>query len=159
YQLIDNNRALFLPLKDEQAIEIALFLVLVCVVNGNKYDARAWLCQMIKLLGLTVRTHGPYPCVFTNYRDLVAHPRERSDGFRREATPGSILIPLLASFLSALDEREALEQLVVLREKELEHCTLQLWLPDKSSEEGFYVGKHDHGVALCNLPLSATGSE
>ena len=34
YQLINNNRALFLPLQDQQAIEIALFLVLVGSSRG-----------------------------------------------------------------------------------------------------------------------------
>ena len=32
-------------------------------------------------------------------------------------------------------------------------------MPDKSSEDGIYLGTHDHGVALCDLPLSATGNE
>jgi hypothetical protein len=159
YQLIDNNRALFLPLQDQQAIEIALFLILVEAVNGNRNDARAWLHEMVGRLAFTVQTHGRYPCVFTEYRDLVAHPRGRTDDYRKEATSGSILIPLLASFLSALEDHEALKQLVDLQAGELQHCTLQLWMPDKSSEEGIYVGTHDHGVALCDLPLSGTGSE
>jgi hypothetical protein len=139
YQLIDNNRALFLPLQDQQAIEISLFLVLVGTLNGNQNDARAWLHEMAEHLALTVRTHGRYPCVFTEYRDLVAHPRERSDAYRKEATSGSILIPLLAAFLSALNDRDALETLVALKKDELQHCTLQLWIPDKSSEERFYL--------------------
>jgi hypothetical protein len=61
--------------------------------------------------------------------------------------------------LSALNDRDALETLVALKKDELQHCTLQLWIPDKSSEEGFYLGTHDHGVALCDLPLSAIGGE
>ena len=153
YKLIDNNRALFLPLQDQQAIEIALFLVLVGELNGNKNDARAWLHEMAERLALTVRTHGQYPCVFTEYRDLVAHPRERADDYRKEATSGSILIPLLAAFLSALNDHEALERLADLKAKELQHCALQLWMPDKSSEDGIYLGTHDHGVALCDLPI------
>ncbi len=158
-QLIDNNQALFLPLQDQQAIEIAIFLILVGAVNGDKNDARAWLHGMVGRLALTVRTHGRYPCVFAEYRDLVAHPLERTDEYRKEATPGSILIPLLAAFLSALKDHEALAQLVDLKAKELQHCTLQLWMPDKSSEDGIYLGAADHGVALCDLPLSATGNE
>jgi hypothetical protein len=122
YQLIDNNRALFLPLQDQQAIEIALFLVLVGALNGNRNDASAWLHEMVERLALTVRTHGHYPCVFTEYRDLVAHPRERTDDHRKEATSGSILIPLLASFLSALKDHEALKRLLDLTAGELEHC-------------------------------------
>lgn len=159
YQLIANNRALFLPLQDQQAIEIALFLVLVGTLNGSRDDARAWLHEMVGRLALTVRTHGRYPCVFTEYRDLVAHPRQQTDDYRKEATPGSILIPLLAAFLSALNDRAALEQLVESKTKELSHCTIQLWMPDKPSEDGIYIGAHDHGVALCDLPLSATGDE
>lgn len=159
YQLINNNRALFLPLQDQQAIEIALFLVLIGALGGNRNDARAWLHEMVERLSLMVRTHGRYPCVFTEYRDLVAHPREQTDEYRKEATSGSILIPLLAAFLSVLKGHEALEQLVNLKIAELQHCTLQLWMPDKSSEDGIYVGDHDHGMALCDLPLTATGNE
>jgi hypothetical protein len=85
--------------------------------------------------------------------------RAGTDDYRKEATPGSILIPLLAAFLSALKNNEALEQLVKLKAEELQHCTLQLWMPDKSSEEGIYIGTSDHGVALCDLPLSASGDE
>ena len=129
------------------------------MVNGSPHDARAWLHEMVGRLVFTVRTHGLYPCVFTEYRDLVAHPRERTDDYRKEATSGSILIPLLAAFLSALNDQEALQQLVDLKAKELQHCTLQLWMPDKSSEDSIYLGINDHGVALCDLPLSATSNE
>jgi hypothetical protein len=159
YQLINNNRALFLPLQDQQAIEIALFLVLVGTLKGSWNDARAWLDEMAGRLVFSVRTHGRYPCVFTEYRDLVGHPRERTDDYRKEATSGSILVPLLAAFLSAFGNHEALGQLAELKAKELAHCTLQQWMPDKSSEDSIYIGGTGHGVALCDLPLSATGNE
>jgi hypothetical protein len=159
YRLIDNNRALFLPLQDQQAIEIALFLVLVGVLDGSKEDARNWLQEMTERLALTVQTHGRYPCVFSEYRELVAHPRERTEEYRREATAGSILIPLLTAFLSAFGDARSLETLTKLKSKELAHCTLQLWIPDSSSEEGLYIGTHDHGVALADLPLSASGTD
>jgi hypothetical protein len=66
YQLIDNNRALFLPMQDQQAIEIALFLVLVGALNGNRNDASAWLHEMVERLALTVRTHGHYQLIKRN---------------------------------------------------------------------------------------------
>ena len=136
-----------------------LFLLLVSAVNGSRPDANAWLYEMVERLALTVRTHGRYPCVFGDYRDLVAHPRERTDDYRREATPGSILIPVLAAFLVALGNQDALKQLIELKANELQHCTLQLWTPDKSSEEAIYLSASDHGVAICDLPLSLTGKE
>lgn len=159
YQLIDNNRVLFLPLQDQQAIEIALFLVFIGVLNGSNQDIRTWLQEMTERLAFTVQTHGHYPCVFSEYRELVAHPRDQTDEYRKEATSGSILIPLLAAFLSALGDTKSLETLVALKAKELEHCTLQLWMPDSTSEEGLYIGTRDHGVALTDLPLSASGSD
>lgn len=159
YRLVENNRALFLPLQDQQAIEIALFLILAGTVGSDRGDACAWLHQIVGRLAFTVKTHGLYPCVFTEYRDLVAHPRERTDDYRKQATSGSILIPLLAAFHSAFNDHEALEQLVNLKAEELEHCTLQLWMPDGSTENGIYLGAHHHGVALCELPLSKTGTE
>jgi hypothetical protein len=159
YQLIANNPALFLPLQDQQAIEVALFLILIGTLNGSKEDVRSWLHEMAGRFALTVQTQGRYPCVFTDYRDLIAHPRERTEDYRKEATAGSILIPLLAAFLSALSDSKALANLVKIKANELQHCTLQLWIPDESTEEGIYLGTHDHGVALCDLPLTATGTE
>ncbi len=154
YQLIDNNSALFLPIQDQQAIEVALFLILGSALGGDKHDTNTWLHEMVGRLAFTVHTHGRYPCVFTEYRDLLAHPREQTEEYRKEATSGSILIPLLAAFLAALNNHEALKQLVDLKAEELQHCTLQLWMPDKSSEDAIYVGGLNHGMALGDLPLT-----
>lgn len=159
FQLINNNRALFLPLQDQAAIEIGLFLVLLGIAVSNTEDLRAWLHEMTERLVLTVQTHGKYPCVFTEYHQLVDHPRERTEEYRQEATAGSILIPLLAAFLSALGQSEELESLVQLTSNELKHCTLQLWLPDAATEDRIYVGGRDHGLELCDLPLTSSGEE
>lgn len=155
FQLISNNPALFLPLKDDHSIEIALFLLLVTAANGNMRDAHAWLREMTQRLALSIRAHGRYPCVFDDYRDLIIHPRERTDDYRKEATSGSTLLPLLAAYLAYFKDHASLTGLVELKNQELQHCTLQLWMPDHSSEEGLHVGTHDHGVSLTDLPLSA----
>ena len=159
FRLINNNPALFLPLQDEQSIEIALFLLLVGAAGGNLHDAHAWLQGMAQRLALTVRTHGRYPCVFSEYRDLIAHPRSRTDEYRQDATAGSTLIPLMAAFLSYFGDGESLAKLIDLKDKELQHCTLQLWIPDESSEAGLYVGNDEHGIGLCDLPLTTDGQE
>ena len=159
FRLINNNPALFLPLRDEQSIEVTLFLLLVWAADGNLQDAHAWLQEMARRLALTLRTYGRYPCVFSEYRDLIAHPRSRTDEYRQDATAGSTLIPLMAAFLSYFDDKECLAQLVDLKAKELEHCTFQLWIPDESSEAGLYVGSDEHGVALIDLPLTVDGQE
>lgn len=157
FPMIQNNRALFLPLCDEHAIEVCLLLLLVAFGDSSRQDAIAWLREMSNLLDITIRTHGKYPTIFKDYADLVDHPREQTDAYREEATSGSILIPLLAAWLTAFDERASLETLESLANSVLNHCTLQLWLPDNSTEEALYNGGHGHGVALCDLPIVADG--
>jgi hypothetical protein len=159
YKLIRNNSALYLPLQDQQAIDIALFLMFTGIVGAGLADADDWLNKMTNLLSLAVRTHGRYPCVFTEYRDLVSHPHARTDEYRKEATSGSVLIPLIAAFLSAFGNHAALEGLVKLKANELQHCTLQLWMPDETSEDKIYIGDKDHGITLLNLPISPDGKE
>ncbi|MFH1342151.1 MAG: chemotaxis protein [Pseudomonadota bacterium] len=159
FRLIQANRILFTPLCDQQAIEIALFLLLAAASNGDDRSIPNWLTEMVHLLDVTFRTHGKYPCVFVDYRDIVEHPRDRSDEYFREATSGSILIPLLAAWLSALGETEAVEKLATLVRSTLAHCTLQLWLPDSTTEEKLYVGGQHHGLALSDLPFSNPGDD
>jgi hypothetical protein len=147
------------PLCDQHAIEIALFLMLAVANGASRRDVSSWLREIVARLDFAVRTHGKYPCVFTDYRDLVDHPRERTDEYRKEATSGSILIPLLAAWAAALNDVDALKTLVNLQQSKLEHSTLQLWLPDNATEDQIFVGGREHGVALCDLPLSPTGKE
>jgi hypothetical protein len=159
FKLIQNNPALFSPLCDQHAIEISLFLMLSVISGNNNENISCWLREIVDRLSITVPTHGRYPCVFTDYRDLIDHPRERSEEYRTEATSGSMLLPLLASWLIALKDKGALAKLIELTDKELAHCTLQLWLADSASEDQMYRGGHNHGVALTDLRLSATGEE
>src|SRR6185503_21203887 len=92
------------------------------------------------------------------YAEVLAHPREKSDEYRREATAGSTLIPLLSAWLIALGQMEEVEDLVELKKNELGHCTLQLWLPDSTTEELIYRGGNHHGVAVCP-PLISSATE
>ena len=153
FALIQNNPTLFCPIMDQSAIDIALFLTFCATLPGTRRDVVAWLREMAERVDLTLRTHGKYPCIFTEYRDLAGHPREQSEAYRTEATAGSILIPLVAAWLSALGEDDALRSLIELKSAVLEHCTLQLWLPDAASEDKIYTGARDHGVALSDLPI------
>ena len=159
FQLINSNPTLFLPLKDDQSIEVSLFLMLVSATGGNMLDAETWIEEMAKRYVLTLRGHGRYPCVFQDYRDLIAHPREQTEEYRREATSGSTLLPLIAACLARFGQFAGLQVLVDLKSHQLEHCTLQLWMPDETSEVAFHDGSHDHGIAVTGLPLTADGIE
>lgn len=156
-KLIGNNPTLWLARHDRQAIDIAIVLILVFKTGGHIDEVAAWLERMTERLVYSVRSHGAYPIVSPDYGDLAAHPRERSDEYRKEVTAGSTMIPLLGAWLTALELSESIAALDRLVAEELPHCTLQSWIPDAASEEGLYVGVDDHGLAITGL--SATGPD
>lgn len=153
FRLISNNTALLLPLCDINSIEIAIVLVLSVMARTNLGDVRQWLTEMANRLDFTLRTHGRYTCAFTEYRLLINHPRARTEEYRKEATSVSTLIPLLVAWLGALGANEEVSTLSELKRTILSHCTLQLWLPDADSESSFYLGNHDHGIAVTDIPI------
>lgn len=158
-ELIRNNPALFLPITDRQGTSIALFLQLWLVSRLDATGVTSWLQEMAYRLTFSIHTRGRYTSSLSDYRDLAEHPHDRSDEYFKEATAGSTVIPLIAAWLHALGATEAVDALSSLAQKELKHCTFQLWLPDTTSEEKLYVGDSSHGRALCGLPLNKGGHQ
>lgn len=157
--LIRNNPVLLLPITDRQGTSIALFLQLWLASGLDATGVTSWLQEMAYRLNFSIRTRGRYTSSLSDYRDLAEHPRDRSDEYFKEATAGSTVVPLLAAWLHALGAVEAFETLSCLAQKELKHCTFQLWLPDAMSEEKLYIGDSSHGRALCELPLDKGGHQ
>ncbi|MCJ0826551.1 hypothetical protein MQC88_11415 [Luteimonas sp. 50] len=153
-KLIRNNPALLLPATDQQTTDIALFLQLWLAESMDLAPVREWLGEMTGRLNYTVRTRGRYPSCSTDYAELDNHQSNRQDDeYFNEATAGSTLIPLTAAWLHALGETEAFDALAKLVKEKLDHCTLQLWFPDESSEPALYIGGEQHGRALTGLSL------
>jgi hypothetical protein len=158
-QMIANNPSLYLPLMDEQAIELALFLGLAAQLGHADGDIRNWLAEMVRRLNMTVTSHGRYPTVLRDYTDLIGHPKTNTNEYREEVTPGSILIPLLLAWVTALNDHGSIAALVDLKAGPLTHCTLQLWLPDEGSERHLYLNNAVHGAALADLPVTNGGQD
>jgi hypothetical protein len=158
-QMIVNNPCLYSPLMDEHAIELALFLGLAAQMGHADRDLRSWLAEMVRRLRMTVYGHGRYPTALRDYIDLIAHPRAQTDEYQQEVTPGSVLLPLLLAWLTALNDPESIAALVELKTGPLAHCTLQLWLPDVLSESHFYLNDAVHGTALADLPIGNGGQD
>lgn len=157
-KLIRNNPTLLLPVSDQQTTDIALFLQLWLAESMDLSEVRSWLVEMTGRLNYAIRTRGHYPSCSTDYAELDDHQsHHKDDEFFKEATAGSTLIPLIAAWLHALGETEAFDALAKLVKEELDHCTLQLWLPDTSSEPAMYIGGEQHGRALTDLSLDQGG--
>jgi hypothetical protein len=80
-QMIVNNPCLYLPLMDEQAIELALFLGLAAQMGHADRDIRSWLAEMVSRLSMTVNSHGRYPTALRDYTDLIVHPKAQTDEY------------------------------------------------------------------------------
>ncbi len=157
--LIRNNPALFLPITDRQGTEIALFLQLWLASELDSADVASWLQEMANRLDFTMRTGGRYPSCASDYRDLAEHPRNQSDDYFKEVTVGSTVIPLIAAWLQAFGNKEAVKTLNLLVEQILPHCNLQLWMPDATFDYKLCDSGKGHGRSLSNLQLGEDGSK
>ena len=147
-QLIKNNPCLMLPLCDDQAIDVALFLLLAAKFQPDHQFAGGWLAEMARRLRRAVISHGRYPTSSTSYREILVHPRAQTLEYRNRALAGSTLVPLLAGWLAALGNGKEYQGLVDLTQRELNQCTLQLWLPDQTSDELMYCNHEKHGPVI-----------
>jgi hypothetical protein len=85
FKMIANNPSLLLPLMDEQAIELALFLSLATQIGHVQGDIAGWLSEMVRRLKVSFVSHGRYPAALTDYPDLLAHPKTQTDEYRKES--------------------------------------------------------------------------
>lgn len=159
FSLIDNNPALQSPISDDQAIDIALALMLLGVHGGCNEAICSWLDVLVDRLYFAYCAHSAYLTCKDSYWDLVEHPAEKTDEYRKEATGGSTLYPLLALWAAGCGADQALTKLAEFKDKHLDHCNFQLWFPDEDSEAGLYRGTNRHGDMLSDIPVDSDGTE
>lgn len=158
FAMIKNNAGLLLPVRDEQAIDTAIFLQLALATGIDGGPIAGWLEHVIGRFVSSVRLRARYPITSSDYRDLIEHPRGKSDDEFQEMTKGSILIPTLALWAKPLGLAAELTALSDVVTTEMKHCTLQLWSPDQTSEDHLYVNDDIHGYSITDLPIDADGT-
>lgn len=152
--MLQHNGVLSTPIKDDQAIDINIACLFL---NRAGYTGviRMWVGEIAGATMFAYRTNGAYPCVFTDYRDLVEHPKNM-DGYRHDATSGSLLVPTLAVWAALTDDTGTLGALADFVSGTYQHSTLQLWFPGADSEEHLYRGTADHGLAFTGFTIERT---
>ena len=158
-QIVSNNRALLSPVADWQAIDIALAFTLLASRPNAHGAIDEWAEELAKRSIFAFNVHGRYPITSHSYWDLVEHPSERSEEYRKANTEGSILFPMLALWAAARGKRELLDEIAKFKSEALEHCTFQTWLPSEDSEAKLYLGRHNHGAALTGIPVTTGTSD
>lgn len=157
--LVSNNPALLLPIKDDQAIDISIAVLLLALDPDNRDDIKNWLSEILERAGFAYIVHGHYPCNLHSYGDLLIHPKSGDDEYRKNVTGGSVLYPIIALWAALLDNDGMYGKVALLKKEHLGHCNFQFWYPDDRSEEYFYTNSDTHGAVLSRLPVDRPKEE
>jgi len=155
-QLINNNPVLFLPIKDDQAIDIAITLFFLMSDDNNNPFIQDWLNEIIYRADFAFLTNGQYPCHVHSYAELLEHPQRNNEGYREEVTAGSVLFPMIAFWAALLKDDELYKRVQYLKKTHLPHCNFQFWYPCEDSEQHFYKNTEIHGAALSNVHIESS---
>jgi len=98
-QMLNNNPTLYLPLKDDQCVDIAL-AVLLLRMHEDTESIGNWLADTMDRSVFAYRTNNAYPCNIRSYGELLHHP-VRDEEYRQRVTEGSILYPFIAIIASS----------------------------------------------------------
>ncbi len=157
--ILNNNGALRNPIMDTHSIEVTL--VCMFLAMRDRYDAiRDWTSQVLAACIFAINTNSAYPAALSEYQDLADHPRPKSDeDYFLKATAASTLLPTLIVWQKLMDPAATFGEVAQFLEKEIPHTTLQLWLPDETSEEHLYTHSDMHGLALLGLSITESADE
>jgi hypothetical protein len=158
-QLISNNPALLLPIKDDQAIDIFIAVLLLAIDNNNHNYIETWLSELVDRATFAYQTNGYYPCNLHTYSELLEHPQRNNEAYRKEVTSGSILFPMIALWAALLGKDDLYNKVKSIKEEHLSHCNFQFWYPDDGSEEHFYTNSAEHGATLSNVCIDRSADE
>jgi hypothetical protein len=158
-QLILNNPALLLPVKDDQAIDVSIAVFLLMLDSNNHQYIRNWLSEIVQRSFFSYQTHGQYPCNLQNYGDLLGHPEAKDDDYRKKVTSGSILYPMISFWAALLGDNELYSRVQQMKKELLSHCNFQLWYPDEVSEERIYTNSDIHGAILSHVCVDRSSKE
>ncbi|KAA8553761.1 chemotaxis protein [Pseudomonas marginalis] len=155
--LISNNPALLTPIADDQSIDVGITLLFLSIVQPWQPTAIGYSENILSAFIFTYQAHDRYPSIHGSYRELVRHPAERTDDYRKDHTKGSTLIPLAALWASAGGASERTKVFAKFAEEKLKHCTHQMWVAGSDSESKVYLGESRHGLGLIDIPVTQDG--
>jgi hypothetical protein len=150
-QLINNNPILFTPYKDDQAIDIAITIIFFLLSEKDHEFIHSWLGELLVRIKFNFDAHSNYPCMLTYYKDLIEHPREKTEEYRKKVTASSILYPTIAIAAALYNFDDIFDKIKTMKKNDLKHCSFQLWYPEEGSEESFYINSNIHGGVLVDL--------
>ena len=158
-QLIVNNPILFTPYKDEQAIDLVLALWFLSLDHKHWRDINSWLSNMSREIYQMFKIGDKYPTTIQSYAELIEHPIDKTEEYRKSVTKGSILYPYISTFSAIMGFSEPYEIVKKIKEEFLPHCNFQVYFLDESSEEHFYRFDKMHGATLSDVCVTEEPEE
>ncbi len=153
-KLIVNNPLLYSPYKDDQGIDIALALLLLSIENKNNNNIQAILHRLSESIYNQFLFNTNYPANIYSYSELIEHPLNDTEEYRKSVTKGSILYPLISIFSAIYGENEAYKIMKKIKEEYLAHCNYQIFFFDETSEDYIYNFEEVHGATLSHVDIS-----
>jgi len=117
------------------------------------FSVKSWINTIAHNWIFCIRSENRYPTIRSGYRELLEHPKKDNEEYFKEVTAGSTLLPILACWAEALNDKDTFKLLTDLSENYLEHCNPQLWLPNIDTEEKLYDGDTHNGAALSDIVI------
>ena len=158
-KLIVNNPVLFTPYKDEQAIDLVLALWFLSLDPKHWRDIQSWLVNMTREIYQMLKVGDNYPTTIQSYAELIEHPIDKTEEYKKSVTKGSILYPYISTFSAIMGFSESYELIKKIKEEFLQHCNFQVYFLDESSEKHFYRFDKVHGATLSDVCVTEEPNE
>jgi len=137
--MIKNNKGLLNPVYEEHIIDISLALHLLELWNETKFIDE-WIYDLLSHIDFAYQRGSYFPINTNDFEDLV----ELNIGEAKEKNEyitTSILLPTLAFWCVRLGLVENYKYIVHLSKEMYKKSTLQIWFPDKDTNQFIYTEK------------------
>lgn len=151
--MLNANPVLATPVRDDFTIELAL-LMRFADVRRRLSDVADYIRSISDRLCYGLRARRHYPTPTTDYRDVLVHPIDCSDAYFKEHTRAGILYTFVLAWLAMIGDQKRAEHLRSTLLEHAPHMTHQIWIPDARTDDVFWDGDRDHGMAVPGLPLN-----
>ncbi len=135
--MIKNNKGLLNPVYEEHVIDISLALHFLELWNEIKFIDK-WIYDLLTHINFAYLQGKYFPIDTNDFEDLVelnvGEPKEKN-----EYITTSILLPTLAFWCVKLGLIENYKYIVHLSKEIYKESTLQVWFPDKDTEDYVYI--------------------
>lgn len=151
--IISNNNATKSPLYDNHSIEISESIFLLGIFSEWDF-IQNWISEMIGSIGFSYINLGRYfPINTDSFDDLVALNVAQSID-KVELSSISTLLPTLAQWCALFNLENCYTKIYQLINNVFPHTTLQMWYPDKETDNYIYTKNAAYHSGAVDAPIT-----